>query len=418
MTKRKAGQPSNANSPKPATEDPALRQLMESIARKELVVVVGTGVSIGLCKAKVPSLSWSGLIEDGFSEATRRGRVTKEQAAHWKTQLASNDIDERLSAAEFMGRKLGAPNGDLCARWLENTFNPISPQNAALADAIRSIHSAGIPICTLNYDTLLESVVDLPTINYDETNKVTRWMRGTTAGVFHLHGCWLRASTCILGIRDYETTIGNEIRDLIQRSLGTFKRLLFIGCGDTFTDPNFTALIGWLRSKLITATPQHYALVTRDQLDVRRADTSWQGFVEPLAYGSDHNDLPKFLSTLFSTNPKNPKLRSRKKETLTELAKNSETIIAEYCSYLVRDCGQMTIEGIRADIVTRKYLDAHSLRKFCNTKKAACALENLARNFGDQRLPRCRGCRECCSRTLHLVWAWNWTAAATTLTSG
>lgn len=316
------------------------------------MVVIGTGVSIGLRETDTPALSWSGLIEDGFSEGTRRGRITKEQANHWKSQLASSDIDERLSAAEFVCRKLGAPNGDLYARWIENTFNPVLPDNNALAEALRAIISAEIPICTLNYDTLLERVTNLPTINHDETSKVTGWMRGTTPGIYHLHGCWQNPPTCILGIRDYETTIGNEVRDLIQRSLTTFKRLLFIGCGETFADPNLAALIGWLRSKLASATPQHYALATSIQAETRRADPAWQGFVEPLSYGPSHEDLPRFLINLFTETLKTTKSPKRRDENSNQREAKSAAIIAEYCSYLVRDCGQMTIEGIRADMDT------------------------------------------------------------------
>jgi hypothetical protein len=51
------------------------------------------------------------------------------------------------------------------------------------------------------------------------------------------------ADSCILGIRDYEKTIDNSMRDLFQRNLGAFKRLLFIGCGDTFSDPTFQLLV-------------------------------------------------------------------------------------------------------------------------------------------------------------------------------
>jgi len=321
----------------------AVTHLRESIDREELVIVVGTGISIALTKGKSPILSWAGLIEDGYREGIKRGRLTQEQAGHWKAQLNSSDMDDRLAAAEFMTRKLGAPEGELYGRWLENTFNTVKPQNEEMTIALRAIQSTGTPMCTLNYDTLLEEVTALPTINHDETAKVTGWMRRTTKGIFHLHGCWQSASTCILGIRDYETTVGNEIRDLIQRSLGTFKRLLFIGCGETFADPNFAALIGWLRTQLKTAAPQHYALVTSDQVRRRQSDVSWQGFVDPISYGDSHADLAPFLADLFRSDQST----SRKNRQATPVASSQEArhaaVIADYCSYLIRDCGQMTI---------------------------------------------------------------------------
>jgi hypothetical protein len=166
-----------------------------------------------------------------------------------------------------------------------------------MAKAIGALHAAGVPFCTLNYDQLLERVTELPSINFKETPKVTAWVRreSQSQGILHLHGSWDTPSTCILGIRDYETTLSDEVRDLIQRALASFSRLLFLGCGDTFADPNFSALIKWLREKLKTAAPQHYALVSADQVASRNADPAWHGFVEPISYGADRRDLPAFL---------------------------------------------------------------------------------------------------------------------------
>jgi SIR2-like domain len=107
-------------------------------------------------------------------------------------------------------------------------------------------------------------------------HKVTAWMRRESQDILHLHGSWNAPPTCILGIRDYEVTLTDEVRDLIQRDLGSFNRLLFLGCGDTFADPNFSALIKWLRGKMKTAAPQHCALVSADQVDSRHADPAWQ----------------------------------------------------------------------------------------------------------------------------------------------
>jgi hypothetical protein len=100
----------------------------------------------------------------------------------------------------------------------------------------------------------------------------------------------------MLGIRDYETTLTDEVRDLIQRALGSFSRLLFLGCGDTFADP---------RQKMKTAAPQHYALVSADQVAARNADPAWHGYVEPISYGADRRRFPAFLlkhfpATIFS----------------------------------------------------------------------------------------------------------------------
>ena len=103
--------------------------LTESARLGELVAIVGTGVSIGLTDNKIPTVSWRGLILDGYAHGVQKGIITPSQEAAWRPQLDSSDLDDLLGAAEFMARKMGAPNGDLYARWLENVFKSIRPTN-------------------------------------------------------------------------------------------------------------------------------------------------------------------------------------------------------------------------------------------------------------------------------------------------
>jgi hypothetical protein len=334
--------------------DTAISQIRSSANNGQLVVVAGTGVSMALTGGKNNNLSWKGLVENGFNYGVAKGKITLDQSIIWRNQLNSSDLDDLLSAAEFMGRKLEAPTGVLYARWLEAVFKDVRPEEKGMANAIHALTSSGIPICTLNYDFLLERVSGLHGINLSETGRVTAWMRREEQGILHLHGTWDAPSTCILGIRDYETTLLNEMRDLIQRALTSFGRLLFVGCGDTFADPNFSALIKWLTTVVRTGAPQHYALVGASDLERRHADNSWHGFVEPLSYGASHADLPAFLLNLFptkSTAPPPSKSRSKQKIPSISSAKR-ERIIADYRAFLISDCGQMTIEGIRADMDT------------------------------------------------------------------
>ena len=206
---------------------------------------------------------------------------------------------------------------------------------------------AGIPICTLNYDTLLEAVTGAPTVELHETYKVNAWMRGESRSILHLHGTWQSPASCVLGIRDYEATLKDDVRDLIQRSLAAFSHLLFIGCGDTFSDPNFSALTHWLKSKLKGTNLQHIALVRASELSRRNADPAWAGFVDPISFGAHHDDLPSFLLSYFPVGNATSRARS------SVVAASSEAAIIEaYRAYLLKDCGQMTIEGVRADMDT------------------------------------------------------------------
>lgn len=334
--------------------DAAISQIRSSANNRQLVIVAGTGVSLALTGAKNHNLSWKGLVESGFEYGLAKGKISPEQNRDWRPQLNSVDLDDLLSAAEFMGRKLDAPNGILYARWLEAVFKDAKPEEKGMANAIHALSAADIPISTLNYDLLLERVTGLHSINLPETGRVTAWMRREEKGILHLHGTWDAPSTCILGIRDYETTLHNEVRDLIQRALTSFGRLLFVGCGDTFADPNFSALLRWLKNLIKTGAPQHYALVNASDEERRHTDTIWQGFVEPLSYGKLQTDLPAFLLDLFPTKrapSTSLKHRVRSKASSISSARR-ERIIADYRAFLINDCGQMTIEGVRADMDT------------------------------------------------------------------
>lgn len=350
MKPKRISTPASAKSGSHIDNLEAIAQLKESATRGELVAIIGSGVSMALTNGKIPSLSWIGLIRDGFSYGVKKQKITTEQATAWVPQLESNDIDDLLCAAEFVSRKLDAPHGSLYARWLENVFNTVKPANEGMIAALVTLQQSQIPICTLNYDPLIEKVLGIDGINLTETGKVFSWIRRDIPGILHLHGSWESPTTCILGIRDYETTLGNEVRDLIQRSLTTFHRLLFIGCGDTFADPNYSALIKWLREKMKTAALQHYALVSSGEVGIRDADPTWQGFVEPIGYGVDYTDLPEYLIKHFSTNKPGAKNGKAGVDKTAGSSFVQSGIIDDYRTFLLRDCGQMTIEGVRADM--------------------------------------------------------------------
>lgn len=263
----------------------------------------------------------------------------------WSSQLDSVDLDDLLSAAEFVSRKLDAPHGVLFSRWLDNAFGSVKPVKNAMHQAVSAAASAGVPFCTLNYDDLLESVTDRPSIHLGETRKVLAWMQRNSEAVLHLHGLWSAPETCLLGIRSYDSALNDEMRSLVQRGLASFNRLLFVGCGDTFSDPNFNALTGWLRTNLKGAGVEHYALVSSSELKRRNEDPSWHGFVEPICYGDKHSDLPDWLASCFSGIQKIDEVQVKS-------SAEEHQALQDYRDFLVRDCGQMTIEGVRADIDT------------------------------------------------------------------
>jgi tetratricopeptide (TPR) repeat protein len=89
-----------------------------------------------------------------------------------------------------------------------------------------------------------------------------------------------------------------------------------------------------------TAAPLHYALVTVDEETRRHADTSWHGFVEPVCYGTNRDELPSFLLALFTKGDMATSSGSRRQRNTSpaeagvglSAPKNSKPIVLPYSS--------------------------------------------------------------------------------------
>lgn len=330
------------------------------------MIVFGAGTSIALTPKSRKALSWKDLVRSALSYSFDRGLLSQEQLDRNRGALSSNDIDDLLGVAEFSSRKLQAPNGHNYARWMQEEFRHWKPEDGGMVNALRSLESRRLPIATLNYDTTVETATGLSAIDFSDKTSVMQWARGELRGVLHLHGVWTNPPGCVFGIRDYHEALSDQVRDLLQRYLSTLNRLLFVGCGDTFSDPNFTNLIQWLRTNLGSSMPRHYALVRESEVQQKLSDPAWRDFVEPLSYGPTHEDLPGFLLSCF------PTLESSTKPTRQSRAAagRASHVLDAYRNFLIRDCGEMTIEGVRADIDTAG-------RKF-NLEKLFVPIETLA----------------------------------------
>ncbi|MGO7016057.1 SIR2 family protein [Rhizobium leguminosarum] len=326
----------------------SINDIRTSAEQKRLVVIFGAGASMALTQKSKQALSWKSLVSSALSYGFRRTLLSQEQLDRHTAALLSNDVDDLLGVAEFASRKLQAPQGHDYARWMQEEFRNWKPEDGGMVNALRSLESRRLPIATLNYDTMVETATGLSAIDFTNKASLMQWARGEIGGVLHLHGVWTNPPGCVFGIRDYHETLSDQVRDLLQRYLSTLNRLLFVGCGDTFSDPNFTNLIQWLRTNLGTSMPRHYALVRESEVRQKFADPNWRDFVEPLSYGAAHEDLPGFLLSCFPTLEP-----STKPERMSRAAAGKAShVLDAYRNFVIRDCGEMTIEGVRADIDT------------------------------------------------------------------
>ncbi|WP_273726146.1 SIR2 family protein [Brucella gallinifaecis] len=344
----------------------SINDIKVSAEQKRLVVVFGAGASIALTPKSRKALAWKTLVQSALDHSFKRGLLGKEQLDRNIAALASNDIDDLLGVAEFTSRKLQAPSGQHYARWMQDEFRHWKPEDGGMVNALRSLEARRLPIATLNYDTMVETATGLSAIDFSDKKSVMEWARGEVGGVLHLHGVWTNPPGCVFGIRDYHEALTDQTRDLLQRYLSTMNRLLFVGCGDTFSDPNFTNLIHWLRTNMGSSMPRHYALVRESEVQSKLSDPAWRDFVEPLSYGANYDDLPGFLLRCFPTLEASTKPTRQSKAA----AGKASHVLDAYRNFLIRDCGEMTIEGVRADIDTAG-------RKF-NLEKLFVPIETLA----------------------------------------
>ncbi|WP_062058731.1 hypothetical protein [Cellvibrio sp. OA-2007] len=144
----------------------AIQKIITAAKQNNLIVVVGAGLSKGLTNGRFPS--WKELIDNGLTYGVIKGLISESQAERWREHIASTDIDDLLGVAEFLGRKLGAPSDVVYARWLQELFSNTEISNTELGDAVRILSSHDIPICTLNYDHLLESLTGLSSVHISD----------------------------------------------------------------------------------------------------------------------------------------------------------------------------------------------------------------------------------------------------------
>ena len=109
-------------------------------------------------------------------------------------------------------------------------------------EVINALADLGAVIATTNYDNLISQVTHLPAVPLTDTDKIIRIVEGQDKGIIHLHGCWERPETVVLGIRSYEGLLRDEAAQSIQKALHITKTLLFVGLWNRLTGPQLQGI--------------------------------------------------------------------------------------------------------------------------------------------------------------------------------
>jgi hypothetical protein len=284
----------------------SIEKIKRNFAIGKVVTITGTGVSVAACPMlKVDGhavATWPGLLRHGVEFCASKGLMTPEEARALGGLLEVGSTSFLITAAEDISQRMRDSSHGVFRGWLEDTIGKIVvPAAAPLPDLLAALRNIPGLLATLNYDNLLEAATGYKPVTWDQSHQVQKVLRGEASqSVLHLHGHYEAPESVVLGQLSYDKVKNDAHASTVLRSFAIQHTLLFVGCGDTVLDPNFSRLMEWAKDALAEVAPQHYILC-------RSADTS--GFQEklraapwlqPLSYGDAYDDLAPFLQSLYS----------------------------------------------------------------------------------------------------------------------
>lgn len=275
-------------------------ELLYSMMKTELVVVTGTGVSlqsIGYpAQPGTVVAGWPGLLESGVVYCEKYGLVTSNGADIARRLINNPDtVEDLIDAAQRIHGWL-AKRTNARLHWIKETIGKLRLHDPSLILAIQNL---GGLIATLNYDGLLHEVTKRPPVHWREQDKIDRHFNAKSLDyILHIHGHWETIDSMVLDRTSYDEISKDDRMQQVMYRFARWHTMLFIGCGDTFFDPNFNTLIKWCNKALNGSSHRHFILCRQcDELNFIEMLKPY-GFLQPLVYGAAFTDLVPFLNEL------------------------------------------------------------------------------------------------------------------------
>jgi hypothetical protein len=277
-----------------------IQKLKTDIAQGRVVIIAGTGVSIAGCgNQKIEGhlvASWPGLLQHGLGYCRTLGAADEEDTELLGNQIKSNKTNFLISAAEDISQRLQSRSPGVFQGWLKNTVGALVLEHREILDALTALPGV---LATLNYDSLIEHASGRKSVTWLREDKVQDILRREiTDGVLHLHGWFDEPESVVLGSMSYQQVASHPHTKAVLQLFTIDRTLLFIGCGGTVKDPNFSRLVDWAKEALKDIPPRHVLLCREDELDTLRADLASAPWLQPLVYGKDYEELVPFLRSL------------------------------------------------------------------------------------------------------------------------
>lgn len=276
-----------------------INKLKADLAAGQVVIIVGTGVSVAACGNQEVDghkvATWAGLLGHGIRHCQNEGLANEKVAGSWRTQIETEDTDLMIAAAETISQRLLRKSPGAFRGWLEDTVGKLELRHRELPAAIAAL--PGI-LATLNYDHLLETAAGRRAVTWEDPHNVQKVLQGKSDAVLHLHGSFEQPDSVVLGLKSYWEVRDDPHAKAVLELFTVRHTLLFIGCGDTVLDPNFTRLIEWGKEALKDVAPRHWLLCRESEIadfQKKLADAPW---LQPLSYGAGYDDLLPFVRSL------------------------------------------------------------------------------------------------------------------------
>jgi len=282
-----------------------LEALKKDIVSRRSIIVIGSGVSAALTN-NAPTASWAGLIKSGVSRASSFNLTLP---VGWEARLLeelhyaqeNNYLPGLLSVAEQVTSALGGPQSGTFRGWLREDIGELKVKSSDGMELMDALDRLQLPLATTNYDSLLENALGRSPSTWQDASSAQQIIRGTSKNVLHLHGAWEFPESIIFGAASYGKLLSDSPAQAIEQILVGDNTLIFIGCGDGLSDPNFQELRGWLQRMFESSEANHYRLCLADEVgDLARQHVSER--IIPVAYGNTYDALTEFIGTLASSN--------------------------------------------------------------------------------------------------------------------
>ena len=193
----------------------------------------------------------------------------KEDVELLGNQIKSNKTNFLIGAAEEISKRLQAHSPGTYRGWLNDSVGKLLPKHREILDAL-----TGLPgvLATLNYDGLIEQASNRKAVTWLREDKVQEVLRRKlTDAVLHIHGWFDEPDSVVLGLSSYAKVAGHAHTKAVLQLFTVDRTLLFVGCGGTVKDPNFSQLVEWAREAIRNVPPRHVLLCREEELEVVRA---------------------------------------------------------------------------------------------------------------------------------------------------